>query len=88
MIHTKKKSLFKANIQIIKGMSFKDLISFAFSDNPPNGKRFIAKSSFELNTIEFLLDQIMETIFFDQHADIWIDLEKINYDYLDLFGED
>jgi len=88
MIHTKKKSLFKANIQIIKGMSFKDLISFAFPGNPPNGKRFIAKSSLESNAIEFLQDQIIETIFFDQHADIWIDLEKINYDYLDLFGED
>jgi len=30
----------------------------------------------------------METIFFDQHADIWIDLEKIDHNYLDLFGED
>ncbi len=88
MIHMRKKSSFKANIQIIKGMSFKDLISFAFPGNPPNGKRFIAKSSLESNAIEFLPDQIMETIFFNQHADIWIDLEKIDYDYLDLFGED
>ncbi len=30
MIHIRKKSLFKANIQIIKGMSFKDLIFLHF----------------------------------------------------------
>ena len=47
-VHLKKKSPYKANIQITKKMTFQDLTRFVFPMGPPEGKRFITKSS--LNT--------------------------------------
>lgn len=69
-------------------MTFQDLINYAFPSGPPSDKRFVAKSTLEPDAIQFLPSQIMEMVFFDQHADIWIDLEKVNHDYEDLFGDD
>ena len=69
-------------------MTFKDLISFAFPSGPPQSRRFIAKSSLDLNATEFMPNQVIDTIFHNQHANVWIDLENINHNYEDLFGED
>jgi len=68
-------------------MTFKDLIAYAFPSGPPPDKRFVAKSLFEPDAIQFLPDQVMETIFTDQNAEVWIDLEKTNHDFDDLFGD-
>jgi hypothetical protein len=66
-------------------MTFQDLIDYAFPSGPPSNKRFVAKSTLGSDSILFLPGQVMETIFFNQHADVWIDLEEINQDYEDLF---
>ncbi len=70
-------------------MTFKDLISFAFPIAPSPNKRFIIKSSPDSNSTEYLPNQIIDMIFHDQHAaEVWVNLENINYNYEDLFGED
>jgi len=66
-------------------MTFTDLISFVFPAGPPNDKQFILKSSFETGGKQFLPEQMIHDIFRDEHADIWIDMEKIISNYDDLF---
>ncbi|RIA78836.1 hypothetical protein C1645_842242 [Glomus cerebriforme] len=53
-IHTKKKSPFKKNIQVVKGMIFQEILEFVFPSGPPENKRFIAKSSTESVATKFL----------------------------------
>jgi hypothetical protein len=66
-------------------MTFQEIVEFVFPSGPPENKRFIAKSSVEPDAIEFLPSQVMNTVLFDEHANIWIDLEDIDHDYHDLF---
>ncbi len=84
-IHLKKKSPFKENIHIAKGTTFADLISFIFPAGPSKDKRFILKSSFEMGGKQFLPEQIMHDTFYEEHADVWVDMEKIIQNYDDLF---
>ena len=67
-VNLKKKSPFKSNIQVTKGMIFKDLIIFIFLSNPSEEKRFIAKSSFNLNRKVYLPEQVLEDVFLKSHA--------------------
>src|ERR1044072_6850302 len=53
-IHLRKKSPYKSNIQITKGMTFQDLIKFVFPMGPPDGKRFITKLSLDMDGKVFL----------------------------------
>ena len=87
-IHLKKKSPYKSNIQITKGMTFEDLIKFVFPMGPPEGKRFVIKSSLDVNGKVFLLEQMIEEVFFDLHINLWIDIEKTTIDFDELFGDD
>ncbi|RIA92587.1 hypothetical protein C1645_820527 [Glomus cerebriforme] len=84
-LHLRKQLPFKENIYIIKGMTFSDLINFVFSAGPPKDKRFIFKLSFEAGGKQFLPEQIMHDIFYEEYANIWVDMEKIISDYNDLF---
>lgn len=84
-VHLKKQSPFKENIHVTKNMSFADLISFIFPAGPPKDKRFIFKSSFEIGGKQFLPEQIIYDVFHDEHADVWVDMEKIIQNYDDLF---
>ena len=87
-INLKKKSPFKSNIQVTKGMTFKDLIIFIFPSGPPEGKRFIAKSSLDLNGKVYLPEQVLEDVFSESRAQIWIDIEQTNIDYESLFDDE
>ena len=84
-VHTKKKSPFKANIHITKDMTFQDLLTFIFPNGPPNGKRFIIKSSLELDGKNILPNQIISQVFVEQHTNIWIEIEDIEISFDDLF---
>lgn len=84
-IHLKKQSYFRENIHVTKNMSFADLVSFIFPKGPPMDKRFIFKSSFETGGRQFLPEQIMYDIFHEEHANVYVDMEKIIQNYDDLF---
>jgi hypothetical protein len=86
-MHFKKKSPYKSNIQIIKGMTFQDLIKYVFPIGPPEGKRFVIKSSLNTDGKTFLSEQIIEEVFFDLHINLWIDMETIIIDFNDLFDD-
>ncbi|CAB4494689.1 hypothetical protein RhiirA1_461176 [Rhizophagus irregularis] len=58
-VHLKKKSPYKSNIQITKGMTFQDLIKYVFPMGPPEGKRFVIKSSLNTDGKTFLSEQII-----------------------------
>jgi len=73
---------------VIKGMSFQDLIKFAFPMGPPEGKRFIVKSSLDIEGKVFLSEQIIEKVFFENHIQLWIDIEKTTVNFNDLFDDD
>ena len=66
-IHLKKKSPYKTNIQIMKGMTFQDLTNFVFPIGLPEGKRFITKSSLDSDGKVFLSEQIIEEVFCELH---------------------
>ncbi len=68
IVNLKKKSLFKSNIQVTKGMTFKNLIIFIFLFNPPEGKWFIAKSSLNLDGKVYLPKQVLEDVFLKSHV--------------------
>ncbi len=59
-VNLKKKSPFKSNIQVTKGMIFKDLIIFIFPSDPPKEKQFIAKSSLDLDGKVYLPEQVLD----------------------------
>lgn len=56
------KSPYKSNIQVTKGMTFKNLISFIFPSGPPEGKRFTVKSSLDPDGKQYLPEQLLEGI--------------------------
>ena len=86
-IHLKKKSPYKSNIQVTKGMTFQNLIEFVFPMGPPKEKRFIIKTSLDENGKVFLSEQIIEEVFFESHIHLWIDIEKITVDFDELFND-
>ena len=86
-IHFKKKLSYKFNIQITKGMTFQNLIEFTFPTGPPQGKRFIIKSSLDASGKVFLSEQMIEEVFFEPHIHLWIDIEKTIIDFDELFDE-
>ncbi|CAB4407410.1 unnamed protein product [Rhizophagus irregularis] len=63
-VHLKKKSPYRSNIQITKRMTFQDLIKYIFPMGPPEGKRFVIKSSFNIDEKAFLSKQMIEEVFF------------------------
>ena len=84
-IHTKKVSPFKSNIHVSKKITFNDLILFVFPNGAPNDKKFVIKSALEANAKEYLPDQLISNVFYQQHADIWLDLEIVIVDFNELF---
>ncbi|PKB95973.1 hypothetical protein RhiirA5_435700 [Rhizophagus irregularis] len=86
-IHLKKKSPYKSNIQITKGMTFQDLIRFVFLSGPPEGKRFVTKSSLDTDGKVFLSEQMIEEVFFELHIHLWIDIEKTLVNFDELFDD-
>ena len=87
-IHLKKKSPYKSNIQITKGMTFQDLIKFVFPMGSPEGKRFVMKSSLDVDGKVFLSEQMIEEVFFESHVNLWIDIEKTTINFNELFDDD
>ncbi len=87
IIHLKKKSLYKSNIQITKDMTFQNLIEFTFPTGPSQEKRFIIKSSLDASGKVFLSEQMIEEVFFKSHIHLWIDIEKTIIDFDELFDE-
>jgi hypothetical protein len=55
---------------------------------PPEGKRFIVKSSLNTEGKVFLFEQIIEEVFFESHIQLWIDVEKIAVNFNELFDDD
>jgi len=68
-------------------MTFQDLITFVFPTGPPEGKRFIIKSSLDIDGKVFLSEQMIEEVFFEPHIHLWIAIEKIMIDFDELFDE-
>jgi len=68
-------------------MTFQDLVKFVFPMGPPEGKRFITKSSLNLDGKVFLSEQMIEEVFFESHIHLWIDIEKTNIDFNELFDD-
>ena len=62
-LHLRKKSPFKENIHVTKGMTFSDLINFVFPTGPPEDKRFIFKSSFEAGGKQFYSNRLCMIFF-------------------------
>jgi hypothetical protein len=54
---------------------------------PPEGKRFVIKSSLDIDGKAFLSEQIIEVVFFDSHIHLWIDIETIIIDFNELFDD-
>jgi hypothetical protein len=87
-IHLKKKSPYKTNIQITKGMTFQDLTKFVFPIGPPEGKRFITKSSLDTDGKVFLSEQLIKEVFCELHIHLWIEIEKTAINFDELFGDE
>ncbi len=68
-------------------MTFYDLITFVFPMGPPKGKRFVIKSSLAVDGRVFLLEQIIEEIFFESHVNLWIDIETTIINFNELFDD-
>ncbi len=68
-------------------MTFYDLITFVFPMGPPEGKRFVIKSSLDVDGRVFLLEQIIEEIFFESHVNLWIDIETTIINFNELFDD-
>ncbi|CAG8476883.1 6665_t:CDS:2 [Ambispora gerdemannii] len=85
-IHTKKKSPYKSNLVVTKGMTFSDLLRHVFPDGPPNGKRFVTKTAIDDSGKEYLSDQPVESLVGAHgHADIWVNVEDDHVNYDELF---
>jgi len=54
---------------------------------PPEGKRFVIKSSLDVDGRVFLLEQIIEEIFFESHVNLWIDIETTIINFNELFDD-
>jgi len=68
-------------------MTFQDLVKFVFPMGPPEGKRFVIKSSLDVDGRVFLLEQIIEEIFFESHINLWIDIETTIINFNELFDD-
>ena len=68
-------------------MTFQDLIKYVFPMGPPEGKRFVIKSSLDINGKAFLLEQMIEEVFFDSHVYLWIDIETTIINFNELFDD-
>ncbi len=68
-------------------MTFYDLIIFVFPMGPSEGKRFVIKSSLDVDGRVFLLEQIIEEIFFESHVNLWIDIETTIINFNELFDD-
>lgn len=84
-IHTKKKSPFKSNIHVTQDMTFQSLLNYMFPKGPPTGKRFVIKSSLDLDGKNYLPTQVINQLFVDEHVNIWIDIEDIDIKFDELF---
>ena len=69
-------------------MIFQDLIKFVFPMGSPEGKRFVMKSSLDVDGKVFLSEQMIEEVFFESHVNLWIDIEKITINFNELFDDD
>ena len=87
-IHLKKKSPYKSNIQVTKGMTFQNIIEFVFPISLPEGKRFVIKSSLDKDGKVFLSEQMIEEVFFESHVNLWINIEKTIINFNELFDDD
>ena len=67
-------------------MTFQNLLNYVFPNGSPSGKRFIIKSSLEMDGQLFLPEQVISHIFKEAHSYIWIDLEDIEVKFDDLFN--
>lgn len=54
---------------------------------PPEGKRFVIKSSLNIDEKAFLSEQMIEEVFFDPYIHLWIDIETTIIDFNDLFDD-
>ena len=68
-------------------MTFQDLIKYVFPMGPPEGKRFVIKSSLDIDGKTFLLEQMIEEVFSDLHVHLWIDVETTIIDFNELFDD-
>ena len=84
-VHTRKKTPYKSNINITKGMTFNELIDFVFPSGPANNKRFVIKSSLNDDAKEYLPNQVIDTTFFEENVNIWVDMEFISVDFDEIF---
>ena len=68
-------------------MTFQDLINFVFPMGPPEEKRFVIKSSLNIDGKVFLSEQMIEEVFFESHVHLWINIEKTIINFDELFDE-
>ena len=54
----------------------------------PEGKRFVMKSSLDVDGKVFLSEQMIEEVFFESHVNLWIDIEKTIINFNELFDDD
>jgi len=54
---------------------------------PPEEKRFVIKSSLNIDGKVFLSEQMIEEVFFESHIHLWIDIEKTIINFDELFDE-
>ena len=55
-------------------MTFQSLLDYIFPKGPLNEKRFIIKSSLDINSKNYLPEQVMSKLFKDKYVDIWIEI--------------
>jgi hypothetical protein len=67
-------------------MTFQDLTKFVFPMG--QGKRFITKSSLDVDGKVFLSEQTIEEIFCELHVHLWIEVEKITVNFDELFDDE
>ena len=68
-------------------MIFQDFIKYVFPMNFSEGKRFVIKSSLNIDGTTFLSEQMIEEVFFDSYIHLWINTETIIVDFNELFGD-
>ncbi len=67
-------------------MTFEELIAFVFLSESANNKRFVIKSSLNDDVKEYLSNQVIDTIFFEEHANIWVNMKFISVDFDKFFN--
>ncbi|KAG9292290.1 hypothetical protein G9A89_009102 [Geosiphon pyriformis] len=86
-IHTKKKSPYKSNVIVTKGMTFEELLNHVFPNGPPVGKRFVTRTALDDSGKEYLPNQSVDQLIggINGHADLWVGVEDDNVNYDELF---